>query len=42
MGLGRPWSPLVLNDEEFEELKGMAKSRSFPHSLVQRAKIVLA
>ncbi|MFN9546552.1 MAG: helix-turn-helix domain-containing protein [Cyanobacteriota bacterium] len=42
MVLGRPLSPLVLNDEESQELKGMAKSRSLPHSLVQRAQIVLA
>lgn len=42
MALGRPLPPLVLNDVDSQELKGIAKSRSLPHSLVQRAQIVLA
>lgn len=39
--LGRPKTPLVLTPETREELKSFASSRSLPHSLVTRAKIVL-
>lgn len=42
MALGRPLPPLVLNDEDSQKLKGIAKPQSLPHSLVQRAQIVLA
>jgi len=34
--------PLVLSDEEVQQLQGIASSRSLPHSIVQRAQIVLA
>ena len=42
MALGRPMPPLVLNDDEVQQLQGIASSRSLPHSIVQRAQIVLA
>ena len=42
MALGRPLPPLVLSDEEVQQLQSIANSRSYPHSLVQRAQIVLA
>ncbi len=34
--------PLVLSDDEIRQLQGIASSRSLPHSIVQRAQIVLA
>ncbi|MEB3270891.1 MAG: helix-turn-helix domain-containing protein [Synechococcus sp.] len=34
--------PLFLSDEEVQQLRGIANSRSLPHSIVQRAQIVLA
>jgi len=34
--------PLVLSDDEVQQLQGIASSRSLPHSIVQRAQIVLA
>ncbi len=34
--------PLVLSDDEFQQLQALAKSRSLPHSIVQRAQIVLS
>jgi putative transposase len=34
--------PLVLSDDEVQQLQGIANSRSLPHSIVQRAQIVLA
>ncbi len=34
--------PLILSDEEVQQLQGIAGSRSLPHSIVQRAQIVLA
>jgi putative transposase len=34
--------PLVLNDDEVHQLQSIANSRSLPHSIVQRAQIVLA
>ena len=42
MALGRPMPPLVLSDDEVQQLQALAKSRSLPHSIVQRAQIVLA
>jgi putative transposase len=38
---GRPKKPVVLSGEEHEQLSVIAKSRSLPHSLVRRARIVL-
>ncbi len=34
--------PLVLSEDEVQQLQGIASSRSLPHSIVQRAQIVLA
>ncbi len=34
--------PLVLSDDEVQQLKSIANSRSLPHSIMQRAPIVLA
>ena len=42
MAIGRPMKPLLLTDDEREQLQGMAKSRSMPYSLVVRSQIVLA
>ena len=41
MLLGRPKATLELSAEEGEELSGFAASRSLPHALVSRAKLVL-
>lgn len=41
MSLGRPLPALILTAEEREELSGFASSRSLPHGLVARAKLVL-
>jgi putative transposase len=41
MRTGRPKIPLILNKDEGEELNSIANSRSLPHSLVNRAKIIL-
>jgi putative transposase len=38
---GRPKEPVVLSEEEREQLNGIANSRSLPHGLVRRAHIVL-
>ena len=38
---GRPKIPLVLSDEERLQLNAVAKSRSLPHGLVTRARLVL-
>jgi putative transposase len=38
---GRPKATLVLADEERSQLKAVAQSRSLPHGLVQRARLVL-
>jgi putative transposase len=35
-------SPLVLDEVEAQQLQALANSRSLPHSIVQRAQIVLA
>ena len=42
MALGRPMPPLLLSDDEVQQLQALASSRSLPHSIVQRAQIVLA
>ena len=34
--------PLVLSEDEVQQLQALANSRSLPHSIVQRAQIVLA
>jgi putative transposase len=41
MKTGRPKIPIILTKEEDEQLNSIANSRSLPHSLVNRAKIVL-
>jgi putative transposase len=41
MPIGRPKASLELSPEEQAELSGFAASRSLPHALVQRAKLVL-
>jgi putative transposase len=41
VALGRPM-PLVLSDDEVQQLQGITSSRSLPHSIVHRAQIVLA
>jgi putative transposase len=41
MPTGRPLPPLVLSDEAVSQLDSLAKSRSLPHALVQRAQIIL-
>jgi putative transposase len=40
--MGRPMSQLTLSADERSQLESMARSRSMPAALVQRAKIVLA
>jgi putative transposase len=42
MAIGRPMPPQVLSDDEVQQLQSIANSRSLPHSIVQRAQIVLA
>jgi putative transposase len=42
MAVGRPMPPLVLTEDEVQQLQSIANSRSLPHSIVQRAQIVLA
>src|SRR5712691_3967473 len=41
MNLGRPKVPLQLDREQREQLEAMASSRSLPHGLVTRVRIVL-
>src|SRR5512135_97877 len=41
MRSGRPKVPITLSKEEDEQLKSIANSRSHPHGLVNRARIVL-
>ena len=41
MRTGRPKEPLVLSDEERAQVESFASSRSLPHGLVRRAKIIL-
>ena len=38
---GRPLTPITLGDAEREQLESMSASRSLPHGLVTRARIVL-
>jgi len=40
MPIGRPKPPLVLSPEESQQLRAVATSRSLPHGLVMRARIV--
>ncbi|MFZ0409574.1 MAG: helix-turn-helix domain-containing protein [Cyanobium sp.] len=42
MALGRPMPPLLLSDDEMQQLQSIANSTTLPPSLVQRAQIVLA
>ncbi len=41
MRTGRPKVPIKLSKEEHEQLQGIANSRSLPHALVNRVRIVL-
>ena len=41
MKRGRPKKPIILSDEERQQLNAIASSRSLPHGLVRRARIVL-
>ena len=41
MRTGRPKAPLVVADEQREQLKALTRSRSLPSGLVRRARIVL-
>lgn len=41
MKTGRPRQAIVLLEEEEEQLKAIANSRSFPHGLVTRARIII-
>ena len=41
MALGRPLQPLTVTPTVREELEAFARSRSLPHGLVRRAKIIL-
>ena len=42
MPTGRPMAPLELSADEASQLQSLAGSRTLPHSIVQRAQIVLA
>jgi len=41
MALGRPLTPLTLSPQQHDQLASIARSRSMPHALVKRAKIIL-
>ncbi len=41
MTMGRPLRPLDIRDESRAQLESISRSRSMPHMLVRRAKIVL-
>ena len=41
MKTGRPKTPIILSDQEQEQLRTMVNSRSLPHGLITRARIVL-
>ena len=41
MALGRPVVPVVLSEPVRAELEGMLRSRSLPHTLVRRARVIL-
>ena len=38
---GRPKKPVILSEEEHEQLNAIVNSRSLPHGLARRARIVL-
>ncbi len=42
MPRGRPVAQIVLCEEEKSQLLSLANSRALPHSLVQRAQIILS
>jgi len=42
MPRGRPVAPVPLSEEERSGLLGIARSRSLPHAVVRRARVVLA
>lgn len=42
MPRGRPMTPIILSEDEKQDLNTLANSRSLPHGIVQRARIVLA
>jgi putative transposase len=41
MRTGRPKAPIILSDQEHEQLTSLIRSRSLPYGLVTRARIVL-
>lgn len=41
MKTGRPKSPIILSNQEHEQLRSMVRSRSLPHGLITRARIIL-
>ena len=41
MGRGRPLEPLNITEDVRSQLDSISRSRSMPHSLVRRARIVL-
>ena len=41
MALGRPLTPLILSPQQHDQLTSISRSRSMPHALVKRAKIIL-
>ena len=41
MPMGRPKPPLLLSPEESQQLRALAASRTLPHGLVMRARIIL-
>ncbi|MFQ5792603.1 MAG: IS630 family transposase [Acidobacteriota bacterium] len=41
MAQGRPRKPMILSDAQRDELTALARSRSLPHGLVTRARIIL-
>ena len=41
MKTGRPKTPIILSDQEHDQLKSIVSSRSLPHGLATRARIVL-
>jgi putative transposase len=41
MAVGRPTTELVLSAEEHAQVSALAASRSLPHAIVARAKLVL-
>ena len=42
MSVGRPIAPIELSADEVSQLQSLAGSRTLPHSIVQRAQIILA